>query len=74
VQNINFAPFDYQLINSIYSQILLTYKLFHFVSLIFIKYLIINKLSENLVSLVSSVSHFRETNIQKTTALMTNNQ
>ena len=40
---------------------LLTYPLFHFVSPVFIKELNINYLTQNLVSLVSFVSHFRET-------------
>ncbi|MDB5159595.1 MAG: hypothetical protein JWR50_4302 [Mucilaginibacter sp.] len=40
-----------------------TNKLIHFVSLIFSKQFIISYLAQNLVSLVSFVSHFRETNI-----------
>jgi hypothetical protein len=40
----------------------MTDKLFHFVSLVFYNDLIFNLLSRNLVSSVSFVSHFRETN------------
>ncbi|MDB4925703.1 MAG: hypothetical protein JWR23_1759 [Mucilaginibacter sp.] len=42
---------------------ILTNKLFHFVSPLFHYHLINNTLTQNLVSLVSSVSHLRETRV-----------
>ncbi|MDB5157864.1 MAG: hypothetical protein JWR50_2571 [Mucilaginibacter sp.] len=54
--------FNKQQLTDFLSINLLTYPLLHFVSPIFINQLTYRSLTKNLVSSVSFVSHFRETN------------